>query len=256
MYPRRDAGVGAAMARIAGAELFVVDVVPLHPSRLEAGARWHAWTVLPVAIGPGLWRWTAPHPDWTPGAPDGGEEDWQQMVGCVLYDTGDAVALIDPLLPRDGRERFLAWLDRHAADRPVSILTTIRWHRRDREELARRYSGASARAWNAVRAGVAPHPLRGAGETLFWLPGAAALVTGDRLLGGPHGTLRVCPQSWLSRVRVDRAGLAELLRPLLELPIERLVVSHGEPVLHDGRGALERAIEEARGGAEHPRRER
>jgi hypothetical protein len=231
-------------------------VAPLHPSRLEAGERWHAWAVLPVAIGPGLWRWSAAHPDWAPGAVPGGPEDWEQMVGCVLYETGDAVALIDPLLPRDGRERFLAWLDRRAEGRPVSILTTIRWHRRDCEELARRYAGASARARNAVPAGVEPHALRGAGETLFWLPGAAALVTGDRLLGGPQGTLRVCPQSWLSRARVDRAGLAELLRPLLELPIERVVVSHGEPVLHDGRAALARAIEEARGGAGRRPRER
>jgi hypothetical protein len=30
---------------------------------------------------------------------------------------------------------------------------------------------------------------------------------------------------------------------LLDLPVERVLVSHGEPVLHDGRGALERALE-------------
>jgi hypothetical protein len=47
-------------------------------------------------------------------------------------------------------------------------------------------------------------------------------------------------------VQVDRAGLAELMRPLLELPIERVVVSHGEPLLHDGRAAIARAIAEAR----------
>ena len=107
-------------------------------------------------------------------------------------------------------------------------------------------AGRSPRPWNAVPKGVEPHPLRGAGETLFWLPAAAALVAGDRLLGGPGGSLRVCPESWLRGVRVDRAGVAELLRPLLELAIERVVVSHGEPVLHDGRAALARAIEQAR----------
>ena len=47
---------------------------------------------------------------------------------------------------------------------------------------------------------------------------------------------------------VDRAGLARLMRPLLELPIERVLVSHGEPVLRDGRAALARAL--ARGGAD------
>jgi hypothetical protein len=30
---------------------------------------------------------------------------------------------------------------------------------------------------------------------------------------------------------------------LLDLPVERVLVSHGEPVLHDGRAALEHAVE-------------
>jgi hypothetical protein len=37
-------------------------------------------------------------------------------------------------------------------------------------------------------------------------------------------------------------SLAALLRPLLELEIERVLVSHGEPVLSDGRRALEAAL--------------
>ena len=201
--------------------------------------------VLAKAIAPGLWRWTAPHPGWRTGAEPDSPGDWDQMVGSVLFEAADAVALVDPLLPLQGREELLAWLDAQIEDRPVSILTTIRWHRRDRDALARRYAGRSPRPWNAVPKGVEPHPLRGAGETLFWLPAAAALVAGDRLLGGPGGSLRVCPESWLRGVRVDRAGVAELLRPLLELAIERVVVSHGDPVLHDGRAALARAIEQA-----------
>jgi hypothetical protein len=36
--------------------------------------------------------------------------------------------------------------------------------------------------------------------------------------------------------------------PLLDLPIERVIVSHGAPALHDGRAALARAISEARTG--------
>ena len=47
--------------------------------------------------------------------------------------------LIDPLIPAEGREPFLAWLDARLEGRQVSILTTVRWHRRDRDELARRY---------------------------------------------------------------------------------------------------------------------
>jgi hypothetical protein len=70
-------------------------------------------------------------------------------------------------------------------------------------------------------------------------------VPGDRVLGGRGGGLRLCPESWLAYLGngLTRSGLGELLRPLLELPIERVLVSHGEPVLHDGRTALRAAIE-------------
>ena len=128
----------------------------------------------------------------------------------------------------------------------MTILTTIRWHRRDRELLAERYEGNSSKAWNVIPKGVDPRPLIGAGETLYWLPGAGTLVSGDSVLGAGGG-LSVCPQSWLEDVRVDRPELAELLRPLLALPIERVLPSHGEPVLEGGAAALMRAIAEAAG---------
>jgi hypothetical protein len=201
--------------------------------------------VLPEEIAPGLFWWTAPHPDFEAQAVPDSSEDWEQAVGSTMYETPEKVALIDPLLPSDDREPFLATLDALIAARPVSILTTNRWHRRDREELAERYRWTTTRAWNAVPPGVVPRPLRGAAETMYWLPGAAALVSGDRLLGDGSGGLRLPPQSWLESTQVDRAGLAELMRPLLELPVERVLVSHGEPVLHDGRAAIARAIAEA-----------
>lgn len=188
----------------------------------------------------GLYRWTAPHPDWRPGC------DWEREVGCVLYEAPEAVALIDPLIPSEDPQGFVDWLDRLVAGRPVSVLTTIRWHRRDREQVARRYRANSPRAWNAVPRGVSPRWLRGAGEVVFWLQAVACLVPGDSLIG-EGGGLELCPEAWLKDERTDRAGLAGLLEPLLELPIERVLVSHGQPVLHDGRAELARAIERARG---------
>jgi hypothetical protein len=196
-------------------------------------------------IQPGLYRWTAAHPEWNARATPGGPDDWPEVVGSVLYELPDIVVLIDPLIPAGDREEFLAWLDGLVASRPVTILTTIRWHRRDREQLAERYEQNTTRAWNVIPSGVEPHPLSGAAETLFWLPGALTLVAGDRLIGAPAGGLSLCPQSWLSQVRVDRPELADLLRPLLELPIERVLPSHGDPVLRDGRAALARAIAQA-----------
>jgi hypothetical protein len=204
--------------------------------------------VIPAEIASGVLRWSAPHPEWSPGAEPGSSSDWDPIVGSVLYEPPGVVVLIDPLLPVRDRAQFLAWLDQRVAGRPVSILTTIHWHRRDREELAERYCANTKRAWNYVPPGVEPRPLRGAGETLFWLPAVAALVAGDRLIADKDGALRVCPQSWLEGVRANRADVAGLLRPLLELPIECVLVSHGEPTLRDGHAALARAIAEAEAG--------
>jgi hypothetical protein len=43
-------------------------------------------------------------------------------------------------------------------------------------------------------------------------------------------------------VQVNRDELRSLLMPLLELPIERVVVSHGQPVLSAGAEALRRCL--------------
>ena len=104
------------------------------------------------------------------------------------------------------------------------------FHRRSRDEVARRYGASTSRSRRNVPAGVQPIVLRGAGETMFWLPDVNTLAPDDRLLGAPGGSLRLCPESWLYRVQVDRIGLRSLFQPLLELRIERVLVSHGEPV--------------------------
>ena len=79
-----------------------------------------------------------------------------------------------------------------------------------------------------------------ASEVVYWLAGAAAVVPGDVLLG-TEGGVRLCPSSWLGRGRVS--DLAAELRPLLELPVERVLTSHGPPVMSGGAAALTRALE-------------
>lgn len=189
----------------------------------------------------GLYRWLAPHPEWREGC------GWDRMVGSVLYEVSGMVALFDPLLPAEGRDGFLAWLDELVAGRPVTVLTTIRWHRRDRELLAERYAANATQAWNVIPPGVSARFLNGAEEICFWLPGVESLVFGDCLVGVGEGGVALCPEDWLEEVPVDRRGLADLLEPLVKLPAQRLLVSHGEPVLHDGAAALVRAIRAARG---------
>jgi glyoxylase-like metal-dependent hydrolase (beta-lactamase superfamily II) len=198
-----------------------------------------------VEIAPGLLRWTARHPEWRPGAEPGSPADWPPDVGSVLYEAPGALVLIDPLLPQPP-ERVLDELDARvrAHGRPVHVLTTIGFHRRSRDELARRYDAATSRAKAALPEGVETVQIRRAGETMVWLPGERTLVSGDRLLGDGRGGLRLPPASWLRYLQngTDLDRLRTALRPLLELPVERVLVSHGEPVLADGRAAIERAL--------------
>jgi len=214
-------------------------------------------------LGQGLWRWTATHPEWTPD--EGGPEGWDAEVGCTFFETPDSVILIDPLVPGDERERFYAALDRDVGRRggTVDILLTCFWHERSSAELLERYGGrlwASEKTLGVERAGALRERVTdpfGEGDVLaggalafdgsrwdevvFWLPEHRTLVTGDVILGAAGGGLRLCPESWLPAGHTE---LREALRPLLALPVERVLVSHGEPVLEGGRQALDRVLTE------------
>ena len=192
-------------------------------------------------IAPGLWRWTAPHPAWVPGAEPDSPNDWDQIVGCVLYEGADTAVFIDPLVPEDA-DAFWRWADVRARGRRVHVLTTLLPHRRSRQPVAERYGASLSRAKGNLPAGVESIVLRGASETMFWLPEHRTLVPGDRILGAPDGGLRLCPESWLYWVAVDTEGLRALLAPVLELSVQRVLVSHGRPVLRDGAQALRRCL--------------
>jgi hypothetical protein len=197
----------------------------------------------PRELRPGLWRWTAAHPDWEPAATPESPADWPRDVGSVLYETDETVTPVDPLLPSEP-EPLLRWLDERVRSRSVVCLTTIGFHRRSRDAIVERYGASTSRARGNLPAGVETFVVRRAGETMVWLPGPRALVPGDRLLGDGGGGLRLCPESWLRYLPsgIGLAGLRHALRPLLDLPIELVLVSHGEPVLAGGREAIARAL--------------
>jgi glyoxylase-like metal-dependent hydrolase (beta-lactamase superfamily II) len=214
-------------------------------------------------LAPGLWRWTAAHPDWTPD--EGGDEGWEPEVGCVYCETGDGVVLVDPLVPADPveAERFWRALDRdlERVGGSPSVLLTVYWHARSAREVAARYPGTRVHASDAARdemakrtdvtdwlapgdalpGGITAHPTPYRGEVVYWLPTHAALVPGDVLLGDRAGGIRVVPESWLGE-GVTREQVREALLPLLDLRVERVLVSHGAPVLSGGREALARAL--------------
>jgi hypothetical protein len=221
------------------------DVTLFHVSEASGSSAYASPVSGLRELGSGLWRWTALHPEFVPGAAPESPADWPEEVGSVLYDAEDATVLIDPLIPTPNAG-FLGDLDAHVRGRglPVAILTTIKFHRRSRDDLARRYSAGTSRAKPALPAGVESLPIPGAGETMFWIPAAGALVPGDRIMGAGGG-LRLCPESWLRYLSsgITLADLASRLRPLLDLPIDSVLASHGKPVLTGGRAALARALD-------------
>jgi glyoxylase-like metal-dependent hydrolase (beta-lactamase superfamily II) len=202
-------------------------------------------------IAPGLWRWTAWH------------EEWKQDVGSVYWETSEDVVVIDPLVPTADADRFWRALDRDVerADGAVHVLITIFWHARSAAEVVHRYG---ARLWAPRRAraaierrtgavtdlfrpgdplpgGMEALPTARSTEVVYWLPGCRAVVPGDVILGAEGGGLRLCPDSWLPG-STGQSQLRSSLQPLLDLPVERVLVSHGEPVLRGGRQALERIL--------------
>jgi len=197
-----------------------------------------------LELAPGLWRWTAPHPDWEPSPEPGSPADWPPDVGCVFYEAAGAAVFIDPLLPPDPTPLWRTLDQRAGQYERAAVLTTIGFHRRSRDAFVERYGATTSRAKRSLPDGVESFPVRRAGETMFWLPVPRALVPGDRILGKPDGGLRLCPESWLRYLPsgMTERELARALRPLLELPIEMVLVSHGEPVLSGGREALASAL--------------
>jgi hypothetical protein len=209
-------------------------------------------------LRPRLWYWTARHPDWTPD--QGGDDGWEPDVGCYSYVSPDGATLVllDPLAPGNGEdeERFWRALDRDVESHgPPHVLLTIFWHARSAATILDRYDGA--RVWvhepaleevrkrstvtdtfvpgDALPAGLEAHDAGVNKEVAYRIPEYAALVTGDVLIAPPGGPVRV----WEGGDDARRG-----LRPVLERPVELVLLTHGEPVLEGGREALATALEE------------
>ena len=120
----------------------------------------------------------------------------------------------------------------------------MRFHGRSRDAVAERYGGTKIRHDAPMPAGVEALPVAGFDETMYWLAEPRALVPGDRLIGDGAGGARLCPASWLGYIKpaVGVDELRDALAPLLELPVQHVLLSHGAPVLGGGRDALARAL--------------
>jgi hypothetical protein len=194
-------------------------------------------------LRPGLWRWTASHPEWDHA------QHWGPDVGSVYAELPDAVVVVDPLVPAGEDERFWSALDRDVERLavPVRVLLTVHWHERSVAAVLDRYDATLWRPEEKgeLPAGVRAEIVKGADwvEAMFFLEPHRALVTGDLLIG-KNGKIEL-PIEWFPKAErewAERELKPELRQRLGALPIELVVVSHGEPVLGDGAAAVDAAL--------------
>ena len=210
----------------------------------------------------GLWHWEAPHPDWEPSEP------WGKRVSSYAIDDGQRLLLFDPLAPPD---ELIAL----SGERETAIVLTAPWHERDAQSLVERLGvpvyappadtpqdlmdkfgvtaeqagdGSPDLAWlrargdaywygarDRLRLGVEAFAGREHNDLVVWVESRRAVISGDTLTDFGEG-LQIAP--WL-RAAVTREEVAAGLRPLLDLPVEHVLPTHGAPT---DRAALERAL--------------
>ncbi len=205
-----------------------------------------------AVVLPGLWHFSAQHPEWT--EQEGGEDGWDPLVAWWAVRTSRGLLLIDPLVTDWGE------LDRLVAAQGgcAGIVRTMHWHERSVAAAAARYGAAvwamrapefeprypfdhalrdHAELWDGIQAFF----LERDDEIALWLPHQAALLFGDAMIRRDDGELRVCPDSW-----TQPPGGSERMRTLLgglgQLPVEHVFVSHGPLVIGDGSASLQSAL--------------
>jgi glyoxylase-like metal-dependent hydrolase (beta-lactamase superfamily II) len=188
----------------------------------------------------GVWHWQAPHPDWKPG------EDWDQLVSSYAIDDGDRLLLFDPLAPPNE-------VDELAAERDAAVVLTCPWHARDARRLAERLGarlyvpppdegdpnpleGQVFRAGERLPVGVEAFPGMEPNDLVLWVERRRALVAGDTLIDRGNGL--EFPTDWANK-GVPPEQILDARRPVLELPVELVLPTHGAPT---DRAALERAL--------------
>jgi glyoxylase-like metal-dependent hydrolase (beta-lactamase superfamily II) len=183
--------------------------------------------------------WLAPHPSWEPG------ENWDEEVPVVKYETDDEVVLIDPFLSPDG--------DFDPRGKPVCVLLTQASHYRGTDDFVSRYAASvwappqarwkhrpSPATTKELPRGVEAIELDGEPQqVVFFIRDHATLVTGD-VLSGTGGRLHVFVDE------ADPERLLPSLDALAELPVEQVIIPHGEPILTDAQARIRAAVVQAR----------
>ena len=192
-------------------------------------------------------------------------------VSSYAIDDGERLLLFDPLDPPSELVEL-------AADRETAIVLTAPWHERDAQSLVQRLGvpvytplpdtaqdlmdmygitveqageGSPDLVWllrekkgearpytlgDRLPFGADVFPGHKKNDTVLWVEGGRAVISGDTLVDFGQG-LEI-NERWL-RPGVTREEIAEGLRPLLALPVEHVLPTHGQPT---DRAALEHAL--------------
>jgi hypothetical protein len=190
-------------------------------------------------ILPGVWHWTAEHPN------------IHSRVSSYYLE--DAAVALDPMLPEDGG------LDAFGDWRIEQVILTCRHHLRDAVEVAGR-DGARIRVprnglhefegrdvevepydpEGEIAPGVRVHRLEAISpddEVLHVHAGLGALAFADGLIRY-QGRIGFVPDGLMDDPPTVKARTFERLRELVELDFDALLFAHGEPLPSGGRDAL------------------
>jgi glyoxylase-like metal-dependent hydrolase (beta-lactamase superfamily II) len=173
------------------------------------------------------------------------------MVTSTVVESAGESLVLDPQGPPE--DIGPPW-DRLDQRPPTAIVILKPDHVRDVDRLVRRYRARAFGPDRFIKGDITETELipiypgselpgglialydgRGRTETPLWLPEQRTLVFADALTA-PKGELLIWSTPW------HRERALPALRALLEIPFERVIVSHGEPVhtREDYQRALER----------------
>jgi glyoxylase-like metal-dependent hydrolase (beta-lactamase superfamily II) len=203
-------------------------------------------TIGPVReVRTGVWHWETRHPEWNE------RQWWGPLVSSYAIDDGERLLLFDPLAPP-------AEIEKLAAEREPAIVLTCPWHRRDAEALAKRYGaplhvpppdegdpspvdGTVFEAGDRLPVGVEAFPGMEPNDLLLWVESHRALVAGDTLQDRGNGLqfLGDLANNVPAERGVAAEQILESMQPLLALPVEVVLLTHGAPA---DRAALERGL--------------
>jgi len=152
-------------------------------------------------------------------------------VRSYLYDAGRCLILFDPIAPP-------SLLDTMVEAQEIAVVLTAAWHRRSTDECVERFGARVHGAADDPPADVERLRVHDEDQAAYWLPRHGALVVGDTFLA--EDELRVASE-WLPD-GVTSEQMRDALRPLADLPVQLVLVTHGDPVVEDARERLRDAL--------------